>query len=429
MLFVLAYLYTITLLFLPLELLVDHIVLPGGLTPYFSTLLLIAVLGTFYVFIFFARSYRLSFRIVRFAGFLTVLLFLVSVFGSAGFNSRVFLVLILLTWSLPLLDFFVRKFGVGFVGVTVLSVLGLHAQLGIAQFLLQGDVGLHLLGESVISADLSGVAKFSLLGTKVVRAYGPYVHPNNFAGSMLIGGIVLLITLSSFLRRSWSRSMHLFFVSFGFLLLLSALLSFSRSALIGALILLIGALLFFARKSGMFHVFSVKHKYWLILVGTLLVFIPFFLIRSVDPESVALRERMLGVAWSAGVFDTLGSYVHGVGPGNYEKALLSYLNSEGVRYDSWQIAPVHSAPILLALEWGLSLSFVLLIVVLTWMYAGASKPQKLILTLLILCLLPPFLLDHYFVTDPAAVFLLLTLLVLVSHFRLPVELSEEGHRT
>jgi len=58
--------------------------------------------------------------------------------------------------------------------------------LGISQFLLRHDVGLQLLGESVLNTTMRGVASFYSDGEKVIRAYGTTPHPNVLATYLVL---------------------------------------------------------------------------------------------------------------------------------------------------------------------------------------------------------------------------------------------------
>ncbi len=61
-----------------------------------------------------------------------------------------------------------------------------QAILGIWQFLVQHDLGLRILGESVLNPQMRGVAVFyNFVGDKVMRAYGTFPHPNVLAAYLL----------------------------------------------------------------------------------------------------------------------------------------------------------------------------------------------------------------------------------------------------
>ena len=54
-----------------------------------------------------------------------------------------------------------------------------QAIIAIIQFIRQSDLGLRLLGETVLNYDLVGIASFyNLAGERIIRAYGTTPHPN-----------------------------------------------------------------------------------------------------------------------------------------------------------------------------------------------------------------------------------------------------------
>lgn len=81
----------------------------------------------------------------------------------------------------------IRKFN--FMKMLYILILGgvFQAVIGIGQFLKQGDLGLRLLGESVIGLHLIGIASFLVAsGEKVIRAYGTTPHPNVLAAHLFL---------------------------------------------------------------------------------------------------------------------------------------------------------------------------------------------------------------------------------------------------
>jgi hypothetical protein len=96
----------------------------------------------------------------------------------------------------------------GNLNLTLITILGVsifQAGVGILQYLNQHDLGLQLLGESHLSAQLSGVAKLDVLGLKFIRAYGTFLHPNVLAVFLSIG----LIIASHFYLRA-DKKLYLF---------------------------------------------------------------------------------------------------------------------------------------------------------------------------------------------------------------------------
>jgi hypothetical protein len=63
---------------------------------------------------------------------------------------------------------------------TFLGAVLFASVLGLFQFILQHSLGLKILGESVVSNSMVGVAKLQLFDFKLLRAYGTFAHPNIF---------------------------------------------------------------------------------------------------------------------------------------------------------------------------------------------------------------------------------------------------------
>lgn len=260
---------------------------------------------------------------------------------------------------------------------SVLALLALHAQWGIAQFIFQHDLGFQRSGESVLSAQTVAVAKFSVGSNKVIRAYGPYLHANVFGGMMLIG---LLLT-ASYAPPLWKRYLSAVFI-------VAIILSFSRAAYVGVLLIPLVTRAVPWRRFG-------------IGIGiTCLVITPLVVIRFSDPADRAISERLRGYAWAAKIITHQG-VVQGLGIGNYPVTLRAYLQDSHIPFQPWELAPVHSVPLLLIAELGLipALGFLGAVAVIR------SRRQLLLL----IPLVPSLLLDHYFMTDitPAAMLMML----------------------
>lgn len=88
--------------------------------------------------------------------------------------------------------FYIRNYAVakfGFVNSLLVIIAGglFQAIIAILQFLKQSDLGLRLLGESVIGLNMSGIASFyNMAGEKIIRAYGTTPHPNILAAYLFL---------------------------------------------------------------------------------------------------------------------------------------------------------------------------------------------------------------------------------------------------
>jgi hypothetical protein len=77
----------------------------------------------------------------------------------------------------------------------------INSVIGVSQVLLQHSVGLFWLKESVISANISGVAKVILHGDKYVRAYGLFPHPNVLGGFLVLSIVTTWAYWKMFFRK------------------------------------------------------------------------------------------------------------------------------------------------------------------------------------------------------------------------------------
>lgn len=69
---------------------------------------------------------------------------------------------------------------------TIFTLGVVQSVIGILQFFNQKSIGLKYLGESKIANSILGVAKFEVAGTKIIRAYGTFPHPNLFGAFLLL---------------------------------------------------------------------------------------------------------------------------------------------------------------------------------------------------------------------------------------------------
>lgn len=259
-----------------------------------------------------------------------------EIFFHSTFVSALYLLVFLgLGWGA------VRQFGAGVVLAVLLGVIVLQAQWGLFQFVVQRDLGMYLLGETRLEVSGPGIAKFAVPEGRLIRGYGPYPHANNFGGAMMVG-IVCAMMLASATSPALRKS-ETFFLAVTFFLFLGLLVSFSRAAYAGAGLALIFGWFFVTRR--------VKH--WLTpLLISLLVFMPLLMSRASDGADVAVSERLLGYRWAFEIINGQGLW-QGAGLGNYEEVLRFFLVRSSTEFEEWQVAPVHSVPLLLAVEAGI----------------------------------------------------------------------------
>ena len=266
-------------------------------------------------------------------------------------------------------------------GIFFIGFCALYAQWGIAQFVIQHDLGLVKIGESVINQNTPGVASFYIASEKHIRAYGPFGHANSFAGVLLLGIIVLY-------RLRENLQSKLFTQSIFFLLSLGIATSFSRTALLG--LGFIGALYAFKRKAAILAP----------VVITCVLFSGLLFHRSTDIRDMAAHDRLMGLSWYADMIDNK-TIVRGIGLGNYTTVLANYLLNNNIKHNPWDIAPIHSVPLLLLAELGIIICVALCILVIR---PGFTKKYWIYIALM-----PTLVFDHYAATQLApAIFLIIS---------------------
>jgi hypothetical protein len=154
-------------------------------------------------------------------------------------------------------------------------------------------------------------------------------------------------------------------------------------------------------KQKLFHLIA-------LFVLTTLVFMPLITYRLDDSQDRGITDRVSALSYAYKIFQQQ-SLFHGTGIGNYPEALQNYLDTSHIPYKSWDIAPLHSAPLLVLIEWGALPSVLLLTLFTTALYAKLKKTWQYLLPLL-----PILFFDHYLVTQPTSLLLLVVFVVALS---------------
>lgn len=272
-----------------------------------------------------------------------------------------------------------------YIALTFIACASLYAQWGVAQFILQHDLGLTKIEESILTINTPGVASYYLHGEKIIRGYGPFAHANILGGVLVLALILLL---------SYYPKQKLFTYALLGSLSIGLVTSFSRTALVGAFIVAIYV--------------AIRHKRnALFITLTILAAIlsPLLMGRSTDTHDVAVHDRIEGVTWAKGIMN-VPTILRGLGIGNYEQSLTNYLQKNSIPHYSWDIAPVHSVPIFLIMEFGLLLACILFGV------TGYLVYKKNLWVLI--ALLPSLLFDHYFATQFGAFAWLASCVIILS---------------
>ncbi len=268
------------------------------------------------------------------------------------------------------------------ISSTFIIIAIIQAGLGILQFTLGHTLGLHYLGEIVANDTTLGVAKVVINSHKLLRPVGLFPHANIFGGFLLISLLIYYLFL-----RNWGKSGLLVKLAPLFLGLLSlgTLLSFSRSAWLGLLVLLaLGAL-----TSKRFRRAS-RVSLFVILVGGLFFYpgISSRFVLTEQTQQIGIRTNLYNYA-----VDLIREHpLIGLGPRNF---VLSLSSNQSLA--PYEIQPVHNSFLFVAAEVGIPLLIILVFLMLRLMVLEFRKKNYFPLVVAF-SVLPILFLDHYFLS-------------------------------
>lgn len=259
------------------------------------------------------------------------------------------------------------------------GVMGACAMIGILQYFFQESLGLRFFGEPVLSSKELGIAKIDFGGEKILRSYGTFPHPNIFASYLLVAMFSLMSLWNSLKSRK-----YLFGLLFG-LILLSLILTFSRTAILG---LIVGMAFFaFSQKLRLRSLVIVIAG--LIFVGFSLNFSKIFYERFLFSDKANIQERLIYIDTS---FEMFKDNPLGVGAGNFTLEMQKYYPG---KFMPWEFQPVHNVFLLVLTELGVFGFSALLFLV--WSIVSTRKKNPAFLALGI-ALMVVFLTDHFFIS-------------------------------
>ena len=247
-----------------------------------------------------------------------------------------------------------------------------QAALSLLQWGLQGDLGLHFLGEPHLSLEVANLAKWNFLGETWIRSYGTFPHPNILAAFLLLS-ILLTLRLRFELKP--------YFYPIFFLQMAGFLTTFSR---LGFIALLIGLL---------FSIENIKKLDWK-RASWIFLILPLFLLLvlrfNTSFTDGSLEERWLGIEHSLVM---LKEYPLGVGFQHYTLMLNEITE---INLAPWQYQPVHNSFLLFLSEFGIIVSIFFLILFIFFV------ERKVYLKKGFYAFFLPFLIlalnDHFFLT-------------------------------
>ncbi|MDD5732024.1 MAG: O-antigen ligase family protein [Patescibacteria group bacterium] len=299
-----------------------------------------------------------------------------------------------------------------FLNVFLFTML-LQSIIAILQFVLNRSLGLSLLGESPLSADLAGVAKTIIYGAKHIRSYGTFPHPNILALFLTVAGIIN-IYLFKITNNKKYRSYLLVLFLFSTLALF---LTFSRIAWVLALVFwgiyivkskfLIFNFVIFKKYKNKKN-FALLILFVIILIAGLVYFAPAIWWRmnpflSTTWESLDVRLIVFEKSWIL-----IKSHIWGIGIGNFVIAIAYQLAG----YPVWMAEPVHNSFVLVLAETGF-LGLLCFLAILFFVFLGFKKLPDFLKYIFLITFIYMFF-DHCFWDIRQTQFLLFLVLALAS---------------
>jgi O-antigen ligase len=227
--------------------------------------------------------------------------------------------------------------------------------LGLYQYFSGGNVASTLFGIAERQALTPGVSVVEKMGSRSLRSYGTFSHPNIFGGYLATGILFLAWTL-----RVAKEKWELVAVSAWTILFSVALiLTFSRSAWLALSV----ALLVLVLQMVVFKKIPPRKAYPIIALGvlTIVLSVGVFSSNVFARFQTSLRVEAISIEERISQYDSVGSIVKtrpllGVGAGNYVFALSQIIKDKPV----WDYQPIHNSILLFVAEVGFIGLFALL---------------------------------------------------------------------
>lgn len=217
--------------------------------------------------------------------------------------------------------------------------MAVQSGLGIWQVVSQQVSASTLLGTAAHVPQALGASVVMYHGERLLRAYGTLPHPNIFGAYAVIG---LLATVTTFTRQSTKKYWH---GGVAAVCVVGALLSFSRAAWAGVLIVAILSVVQFKRHSFAMGIMIALILFAAVFHGTIVSRLTAS--GALETRSVIERVSSVHEAWQLFTRHP----IRGVGGGNYTRAVHDELDSTR---PSWAYQPVHNSVLLVIAEFGIA---------------------------------------------------------------------------
>ena len=229
-------------------------------------------------------------------------------------------------------EYALKRFKLVYAFEAIVAGAVFQAVIAIAQFMMQGSLGLKYLGESPLAPAMSGIAAFFVDGLKIMRAYGTTPHSNVLALYLFIALNAFYFLYLKTARSNWWW--HIFHV----VILWAFFLTFSR-VIIGLWILNFVILLAANIKKIVWTTFGVCAAF-------LVCYWPYVANRTVissNDEAVQLRILYNNESLKS------GQNVFGLGMGNF----VPWLMTQNLHLNREVYQPVHNIYLLIYAEVGI----------------------------------------------------------------------------
>ena len=269
----------------------------------------------------------------------------------------------------------------------------IQACIGLYQFLFQQNLGVWFLGESFLSSGIDDIAKVTVYGGKLIRAYGTFPHPNILSAFLVIGLVSFIYLWFVTPRKSLTKEIA---ISGGlFITTLGIVLTFSRAAWV------VATAAFFFITIIMLSESRRREKainLLAIMITVAFVFGFFFSPLIFERSSLSFFESSVNqrLLYNEIGLEIIEKNIWGVGIGNqvlYSINERTYENL-GMPEKMWQ--PVHNIYLLIGAELGILglIIFLRLIVDIIWRSKGKGS-LLFIPTTMMLALLFFGIADHF----------------------------------
>jgi len=271
--------------------------------------------------------------------------------------------------------------------------------IAISQYLLQHSLGLNILGESPIAANIVGVAKIVVNNEKIIRAYGTFPHPNVLAGFLILPILLCFYfwgRLQIWKENNQKTLVKLLLIISEIILIISFILTFSRSAWF---VLTLGIIVFiWINYKKLKPILPGAVILFLTVIITIIILWPQITSRGIIADSssgdFALSNRTL---LNKIALSIIASHpLLGIGIGNFVLNLNNFIPN----MPAWRFQPVHNLYLYYAAEIGIPgllifLSIIWVTLKKAFKYFKSSNEILILLITLSSFLIIGFL-DHYF---------------------------------